>query len=158
MQYFCVYSVWVYTQQVDCIIDGVLLQLIDGRWYHGAPSSTSAYMRRTIDENMRNNLFVVRNYFSILGRNYRVAFIILWETRSDIVPKSKKVSVYFMRVFFRLHLHEILMKKTAYGTYENCIRQNIIPMHSHIILCTLLSLFSQFARVLNFVVRIIRNS
>ena len=45
-------------------------------WYHWTPSA-SAYIRRPIDENMRNNLFDTRNYFSILERNHRVAFIII---------------------------------------------------------------------------------
>lgn len=75
----------------------IALESTDGRWYHGAPlvhRHTCAY---SIDENMRNYLSATRNYFSILGRNYRTAFIILSEARSNIVKsKSKKVSICFM--------------------------------------------------------------
>lgn len=56
---FCVFeSYTVKPYQVECIIDGLLLESTDGRWYHGAPSSASTHTHAPADRRKYAELFI----------------------------------------------------------------------------------------------------
>lgn len=73
----------------------------------GTSNSASAYMRQTIDENMRNNLFATRNYFS-LALDGTIASRLLFHEELD--PTSHQSQRKFLCILCKSSSTYICMK------------------------------------------------